>query len=146
MAGQRIVVGVDGSEGAHAAVEWCARHAGALEAEVIAVHAIDPVISVVPPSGFATAPPPNEIDRARLERVVDAEWCAPLEAAGVGHRTRLVDGPAASVLEQVAAEEGASAIVVGRRGAGGALASLVGSVPRRLAQHADRPVLIVPAG
>ena len=48
--------------------------------------------------------------------------------------------------EVVREPEGASVIVVGRRGEPGALAALVGSVPRRLAQHARRPVLIVPTG
>lgn len=139
-------MGVDGSPGAQAAVAWCAQHAGALGAEVIAVHAVDPVIAMVPASGFAAAPPPSPEDRTALEARVDTEWCAALDGAGVAHRTRIVDGPAATVLEAIAAEEHAAAIVVGRRGTSGALASLVGSVPRRLAQHAARPVLIVPAG
>lgn len=143
---QRIVVGVDGSPGARAAVAWCAQHAAELGAEIIAVHALDPVIALVPPAGMATAPGRVEADRARLEEIIDAEWCAALAEVGAAHRTRIVDGPAAAALEQVASEEGASVIVVGRRGTAGPLASLVGSVPRRLAQHAARPVLIVPTG
>ena len=143
---QRVVVGVDGSAGARAAVAWCAEHAAALGAEVVAVHAIDPVIALVPARGPTAVVDRTAVDREHLEAVVDTEWCAGLDEAGVAHRARIVDGAAAAVLEEVADEEGASVIVVGRRGEPGALAALVGSVPRRLAQHARRPVLIVPTG
>ena len=38
----RIVVGVDGSEGSAEALRWAARLASACGAEVVAVHVIDP--------------------------------------------------------------------------------------------------------
>jgi nucleotide-binding universal stress UspA family protein len=57
---------------------------------------------------------------------------------------RIVDRPAAVGLEEVAREEDAVMIVVGRRGRPGAMAGVMGSVPRRLAQHAPCAVLIVP--
>src|SRR4051794_533829 len=41
MTTRRIVVGVDGSDHSLRAVKWCAEYAQLLDAEVIAVHAID---------------------------------------------------------------------------------------------------------
>ena len=50
----------------------CTRLMAELGAEIIAVHALDPVIALVPPAGMATAPGRVEADRARLEEIIDA--------------------------------------------------------------------------
>lgn len=57
MTTRRIVLGVDGSEGAASAVSWCREHAPVLDAEVIATYVIDliPLIGSRPTtSGQAT--------------------------------------------------------------------------------------------
>jgi nucleotide-binding universal stress UspA family protein len=41
MTSSKIIVGVDGSAHSARAVQWCADHAAALDAEVVAVHALD---------------------------------------------------------------------------------------------------------
>ena len=48
MSEYRMVVGVDGSPGAVAAVNWCAGIATALGAEVTAVYTLPPLIELVP--------------------------------------------------------------------------------------------------
>jgi nucleotide-binding universal stress UspA family protein len=138
----RIVLGVDGSEGAAAAIDWCASRLPGRAAEVVAVHAVAPIVTLVPPAGT----PPPLVEAASHEALDEyvRRLCEPLETAGIPWRVRVVDRPAAIGLEEVAAEEGAVMIVVGRRGRPGALAGVMGSVPRRLAQHAPCAVLIVP--
>jgi nucleotide-binding universal stress UspA family protein len=48
---RKIVVGVDGSAGSDAALEWAMHEAEAWGAELIAVHVVQPIV----PSGSATA-------------------------------------------------------------------------------------------
>jgi nucleotide-binding universal stress UspA family protein len=145
VAARQIVVGVDGSSGARAAVAWCAEMAGALDAEVLAVHALPPFVQVVPP-----APPPSvpvyysEETRERLQQHLE-EWCEPLRAAGVPSQAILAEGAPAPTLMQVADDHGAAMLVVGRSGKGGLAELLLGSVAHHLSHHAACPVLVVPA-
>ena len=55
------------------------------------------------------------------------------------------NGSVASAILDVADELDAEAIVVGSRGLTGVKSLLLGSVSHALLQHADRPVIVVPA-
>lgn len=144
MATRRIVVGIDGSAGSDAATAWCAEMAGPLDAEVVAVHAVNPLVQLVPPT-MAAGPlayypaESNEALQADLEL-----HCEPLRAAGVPYRARLAAGDAAAVLIREADVEDAALIVVGRRGSGGFSELVFGSVPHHLSHHASRPVVVIP--
>jgi len=135
----RLILGLDGSDGSQAALEWCREHAALLDAEVIAVGVIDlaPLIGLP----WAGAPPLEDFRRemsAALEISV-----ATLRATGVTCRTIVKEGNPAAMLEEVADESG-DLIVVGRRGRGGFAEMLLGSVPHALAHHARGPLLVVP--
>lgn len=144
----KIVVGVDGSEPASRAVQWCAKYAGTLEAEVIVVHAIDipmdaPVVDldVSPP---VLIPSPSQEYRAELREHIRAVWCAPLANANVPYRVVVMEiGPAPSIME-VAQTEQADLVVTGRRGRGGIAELVLGSTSHTLTHHLDRPMVIVP--
>jgi nucleotide-binding universal stress UspA family protein len=143
MPAERIVLGLDGSRGAQAAAQWCAAHAGRLDAEVVAVHAIPPVV-------VGSLPVPGiELSMGATARAAlcDAlqQWCAPLHDAGVRFDTRIVDGDPAAAITELADEVDAVMVVVGRRGRGGFAELLLGSVPHRLTHHCNHPVLVVPA-
>jgi len=140
----KIVVGVDGSESASRAVEWCARMAPRLAAEVVAVHAVEEPVYPVPTLAYVAVPPLSDESRAELLRLLDEEWCAPLRNAGVTYRAELTDGPSASVLVQVADAEDADLLVTGRRGRGGFAELVLGSTSHHLTHHAGRPLVIVP--
>ena len=136
---RRIVVGLDGSPNAAYALEWVIALAARFDAEVVAVHAVGLL------SSLGGGPPvPSHLHRAELRRAFEEQWCAPLRASGVRYRARLVDGPPVLVLLRTVSEEDADAAVVGSRGIGGFAELLLGSTSHQLAEHSDRPVLIVP--
>ena len=134
----RVVVGVDGSEGSAHAVCWCADMARAANAEVIAVYAFEPLVEWVMESD------PRSWRRA-AERKLEDSWAAPLRQAGVAVRTRIVENlhPVAA-LASVVEDEGAGLIVVGTRGIGGFLGLRLGRVPVQLVHHTQMPVVLVP--
>ena len=141
---RRIVVGVDGSTGSAAAVAWCARMAPLLDAEVIAVHAIESSEYSLSPSSSPMRPFPDAW-RENISAEVEKVWCAALEMAGVAFRTVLLNAGAAAALLVVADDVDADMIVVGRRGQGGFEELILGSAPHQVAHHARRPVVIVPS-
>jgi nucleotide-binding universal stress UspA family protein len=143
MPAERIVLGLDGSPGAEAAAQWCAAHAGRLGADIVAVHAIPPVVvGSLPVPGIELST--GATARAALRDTLE-QWCAPLHDAGVPFDTRVVDGDPAPAIMELADEVDAVMVVVGRRGRGGFAELLLGSVPHRLTHHCERPVLVVPA-
>ncbi len=144
MSSRTIIVGLDGSPGSDAAGRWCIDVAGLLDAEIIAVYALPPMIEVVPAAGAGTIGFFDENLRGELEQSLHT-WCAPIRAAGVPCREELLDGSPAEVLIRVAEDVHAVMIVVGRRGHGVFAELLLGSVPHRLTHHAPCPVVVVPA-
>ncbi|MEO8697842.1 MAG: universal stress protein [Acidimicrobiales bacterium] len=111
----RLLVGDDGSPGAAAARTWAGSLAGAAGAEVV-------VATVVAPTSVGQG-----VARAR--------------PAG----TQELAGAPATALLAFADEIAADLVVVGRRGAGGFEAMRLGSTAHQVAEHASRPVAIVPA-
>jgi len=79
----KIIVGVDGSPSSARAVEWCAAHATALEAEVVAVYSIEMPLYAGYPFGYVSLVVPEEPDRVELRDGIEREWCAPLSKANV---------------------------------------------------------------
>ena len=141
---KRIVVGVDGSPHAAAAIEWASAMAKGMGSEVVAVHAITPPVYI--DTGMFTTGVPVQYDetwRAELKREFDDVWCKPLIESGVKYRTLIGDGRAASVIANVAEDTDADVVLVGRRGRGGVAELLLGSVSHELVLHSKRPVLVI---
>jgi nucleotide-binding universal stress UspA family protein len=140
----RIVVGVDGSEQASAALQWAARMAKGMDSEVVTVLAISPPVYL--DAGFSAPTVPLQYDeewRAEMKKELEEVWVKPLREAGVRYRTTIRDGRAASVINQVADEVDADILLVGRRGRGGVAELLLGSVSHELVLHSKRPVLVI---
>jgi len=137
-----IVVGVDGSEQAGAALRWAvdqARHTGQPLKAVTAWHV--PTMMYTGAFETATDLDPRELEQAAgmtLERAIGGLGEV---AAGLEIETCVREGPAADVL--VAESRGAALLVVGSRGLGGFRELLLGSVSHRCSQHAACPVLII---
>ncbi|GIJ08090.1 universal stress protein [Micromonospora andamanensis] len=138
--GSAVVVGVDGSEPALAAVRLAAAAAARQGRPLRLVHAfIWPTLhSPVRP---ATEGTPGGGLRARAEELVaaavdEAEATAP----GLRVTGEIVDGEATAVL--LAEASSAAIVVLGDRGAGGFAALVVGSVAVQVAAYAACPVLV----
>src|SRR5262249_23740770 len=140
---ETIVVGVDGSEGGLAALEFAAREAAFRGARlrVVAVWQIPAAaygVDFAPPVG------PGAWDgfRDRGHEVADEALAAVKKAHPSLEGEALVfQGQPADVLLEQSAD--ADLIVVGRRGIGGFRSLLLGSVSQQVVQHATCPVVVV---
>ena len=139
----RIVVGVEGSGGARAALRWAikeARHRGAC-VDVVTAYST----TYVPASPDFNYVPLDPIDlEAEVKRMQDGiidEVLAEADAEGVEVRRRMIRGRAADTL--IAESTNAAMLVVGSRGRGGFRGLLLGSVSQQIAQHGSCPVVIV---
>ena len=144
-----IVVGVDGSACAHAALEFAASEAALRGARLRIVCAWD-----IPPAmyagGFAPGFDQETLDafRDNAETIVRTELAeAKRLQPSIEVEARTSEGQAAEVLLEAARD--ASLIVVGTRGHGGFASLLLGSVSQQVVHHAPCPVLVIrepPAG
>ena len=138
-----VVVGVDGSEGARAALAFALAEARLRETGVRAVAAWQ-VPATVSASGIPALDPglPDQMQleaREALERALEAAGDL---AAGVAIEPVVRLGAPAQVLLEEAQD--ADLLVVGSRGLGGFSALLLGSVGQQCAHHAPCPLVIVP--
>jgi nucleotide-binding universal stress UspA family protein len=138
---KKIVVGVDGSHQAAAAVAWAIRMAEGMGSEIIAVYAID--IPTYFPQPYGVPVQFDESWRQQIRDEFENKWCKALKSSGVRYRAVMEDGRAASVVSAVAESENADVIVAGRRGRGGVAELVLGSVSHELVVHSTRPVLLI---
>ncbi|HET7759352.1 MAG TPA: universal stress protein [Gaiellaceae bacterium] len=138
-----IVVGVDGSEGGGAALEFAAAEA-ALRNDALRIVAAWEVPAAVYGSGFT--PPMDagtlEAFGARAQQIADEASAAvkKLQPSLEVEAVAVAGQPADVLLEQGA---GAELIVVGRRGLGGFRSLLLGSVSQQVVHYAACPVVVV---
>jgi nucleotide-binding universal stress UspA family protein len=140
----RIVVGVDGSQGAGAALEWALAEARLRGDTVEAVHAWHAPPQMLPgPYAGPAAAGDESIDHTReqAERLLEHQLRA-VDTGGVEVESIAPMGPAASSLLDIA--KGADLLVVGTRGRGGFTGLLLGSVSQQVSHHAPCPVVVVP--
>ena len=135
-----ILVGIDGSAGASAALDWAIRHARE-DDRVVAYQAWGiPVIT-----GYESiAIDPTVVEAATVEAAAQTSASA-CERAGVPTRrveVRVGEGDARDVLEHLAAD--ADLLVVGRRGQGRLAHAVLGSVTTSLVHRPVTPLAIVP--
>jgi nucleotide-binding universal stress UspA family protein len=139
----RIVVGVDGSPGASAALEWACAEARLRDVGVYAVCAYDE------PWGIASLGMSSAAAVAELRTALAADAEGALDAAqatapeGVGVTGEAVQGAAGPAL--VSASDGSALLVVGSRGRGGFKSLLLGSVSQYCAAQARGVVVVVRA-
>jgi nucleotide-binding universal stress UspA family protein len=147
MAG-RIVVGIDGSEHAAAALRWAAAEGELRAARVEAVHAwmfIPPTMTAdsgLVPMAWSESTELLDATRDAAERVT-AEQVRDVLGEGHDVTVSLVQGDATDVLLDAA--QGADLLVVGNRGRGAFKEALLGSTSGKVADRAPCPVVIVRA-
>jgi nucleotide-binding universal stress UspA family protein len=138
-----IVVGVDGSGHSRKALETAAAEAAAhgVPLTVLVIHqAVRDVYGSASHYGddAALTEKAKEAAQADTDQVLAAAGSQPASVTVTAVHGLPVD-------ELVKASEGADMIVLGRRGMGGFVRLLMGSVSSQVAQHAQCPVLIVPS-
>ncbi len=138
-----IVVGVDGSPHAAAALDWALARAARTGAVVRVVHAWEDSYAPWVPTDSTDQPIPR-VEQMEHEAEVSlhraiAEADVP---KGVTVHPILHEGPSARVLRDVAASAGL--LVVGSRGTGGFIGLLLGSVARTCLNHVEVPVAVIP--
>lgn len=139
---ERVIVGIDGSSSARAAIDWALRRTGKGDTLVLlhawrlpAVSGLEmPVASL---ADFEVAA--NRLAKETMDELdVDPETGPTVESLVIsGH-----PGPA---LIEAASEPEADLIVVGSRGYGGFRGMLLGSVSTYVIHHADCPVAVIPS-
>lgn len=135
---RRMVLGLEGSDDDLWCVGFCGLLAGALHAEVVAVHAFRPPFEWLPETDPASW-------HTEVLRRLETEWTAPLAADGIRVTGRVeTTNHAAEALVAVAGEEDADLIVVGTRALGGWRPLRLGGVTMQLLHHSTRPVIVVP--
>jgi nucleotide-binding universal stress UspA family protein len=140
---ETIVVGVDGSAGAGAALEFAAREAALRQARLRVVCAWE-----IPPgvyaSGFAPTLDQQTLDGFRdgAETIVNKaiEAAKELQSTIECEGKAVQEQPAEALLQEA---RSADLIVVGNRGRGGFASLLLGSVSHQVVQHAPCPVTVV---
>jgi nucleotide-binding universal stress UspA family protein len=138
-----IVVGVDGSGHSRKALETAAAEAAAhgVPLTVLVIHqAVRDVYGSASHYGddAALTEKAKEAAQADTDQVLAAAGSQPASVTVTAVHGLPVD-------ELVKASEDADMIVLGRRGMGGFVRLLMGSVSSQVAQHAQCPVLIVPS-
>jgi nucleotide-binding universal stress UspA family protein len=132
-----VVVGYDGSAGARAALDTAVELANSFG---------DPLLIV-----FGAGPPGGVGEEARAHRAaieergeqVTSEAVERARGGGVEVELIISHERPAEALRSTAAERNARFIVVGSRGEGPVRRALTGSVPHKLLEAADVPVVVV---
>ena len=144
MTEKSIVVGVDGSPGSRAALEFAMAEAARRGA------ALRVIAAVALPEYYATAycayirPPTEEFVadvRAEVQQFVDEVAARSDPANGLLITVEARAGRAGEVL--IEAAEGAELLVVGHRGRGSVASRLLGSVGLHCVLHASCPITVV---
>ncbi|GAA2208050.1 universal stress protein [Nonomuraea monospora] len=134
-----IVVGVDGSVPARAAVAWAANDAVRMHQPLRLVYAVDRQPYQV--AKFPDADRPDRLRRTGQKALNEAVALVHERQPSVEVTTLLEEGPPVRVLR----EQGKVAVevVVGSRGLGGIASALLGSVSDHVAGQAEVPVVVV---
>ncbi len=131
----RIVVGLDGSDCARAALHWAIRQANLTGTTVDAIVAWDWRAQF---GGHPYGPPESEV-RQSAERLLETELDALPQDQRATVSGRVIEGKPAAVLTPAAST--AQLLVIGSRGAAGGFGHLIGSTGMKCLKHATGTVV-----
>jgi nucleotide-binding universal stress UspA family protein len=138
-----VVVGIDGSPGAEAALRFAVEEARLRGLPLRVVFAWEPSSGAYLGEAFAATADAFEGAERQAEEVLRTAVGAVPAGSGVTIEALSVEGDPATVLVEQA--EDAALLVVGSRGHGAATNLLIGSVGQAVVHHARCPVTIVPS-
>jgi nucleotide-binding universal stress UspA family protein len=137
----RVVVGLDGSQPAEAALRWAAQQipAGLGGASLHLVHGFSPSAAFL----AGAFQQDSRSHHREIEELLTGPWAAAATSAGWEPSVHPIDDDPADAIVAVADQVEADAIVVGIHGDGDHRPHLVGSVTRKLLRHSARPVIVI---
>lgn len=139
-----FVVGFDGSDAAHRAVDFAAARANSASAKLHLVQVIEwSPYSFHTPDELAERHKRREQELERAHGIVQPV-ADKLNASGIEATCEARHGHAGELLCSIAEEKSAVQIIVGREGGSGFANRLIGSLAITLAQASPVPVTIVP--
>jgi nucleotide-binding universal stress UspA family protein len=141
----KIVLGLDDSPFAEAALDWVCRQRWAEGTEVVVVSSYRAPITAYAEVYAPAAPFPAEMvtELTHHHEEIAAKGCATLRSAGFPARSRVLQGDPREVLVDVARAEGAELVVVGSHGRTGLAKLVLGSVAAHVVGHAPCSVMVV---
>jgi nucleotide-binding universal stress UspA family protein len=141
----RIVVGVDGSDGAQRALEWAVEEARLRSAALVVVYGwqVPPVVTGADPFDAPIVLEQETLDAVeRSAKDVVERQLGSVDSSGIDVQRRIEPRSPVDLVLDAASD--ADLVVVGTRGHGGFTGLLLGSVSQQVAHHAPCPVVIVP--
>ena len=139
---EKIVVGIDGSGPAQAALEWAVAEAMVRGAGLVVVHAWQQPATVLMSPYAPLLADPATLAETACKTLADSLAMVDLTGLAGEADLRIVQGPAAPAL--IGAAKDATLLVVGSRGRGGFAGLLLGSVSQQVAHESTVPVVIIP--
>lgn len=143
---QGLIVGVDGSPSALAAVQWAARDAEMRNVALKIVHVVAPIVTGAA-QGWSGVPIPDDYAQLQEDQATQAieQAHATAVAAAPSHADRIsseiLHEPTVPALVELSKH--AEMLVVGCRGHGGVTQVLLGSVSAGAAHYAHCPVAVI---
>ncbi|NEK58419.1 universal stress protein [Geodermatophilus sabuli] len=135
-----IVLGYDESPGSRPALAVAVSLAVRFDEPLVLVYGAEP------PGGLGEEFRAHQRALAEMGRAAVEHAMAEADAAGVRTVVEVLDAKPAQALVDAADRHDARVIVVGTSGESPLRGAILGSVPHKLLQISDRPVLCVPAG
>jgi len=134
-----IVLGYDESPGSRPALAMAVSLAARFEEPLVLVYGAEP------PGAMGEEFRAHQRALAEMGRTAVGHAVAEAEAAGVRTVVEVLDAKPAQALVDAADRHDSRVIVVGTSGESPLRGAILGSVPHKLLQISDRPVLCVPA-
>lgn len=142
---RKIVVGYDGSPSSDRALDFAITRAKAQGDGIVIAHVLEwSPYSFLTPGELEERHKRRKEELDRAEKAILAPVISRAEAQGIPVSTVLKYGHIAETLVQIAKDEDAAMIMIGRMGHSGLSSRIFGSVAGTLAQVAPVPVTIVP--
>ena len=142
---RKILLPTDFSGCANFALPYAAAIARAMNATIVCVHVVEPVVPAVGYTGLAEPMPIADISdqledsaERQLPKLTECEECSGLDIEEV-----IVHGDAAAEIVRVAAEREVDLIVISSHGRTGLGRMIFGSTAEAVVRHAGCPVLVV---
>lgn len=138
---KKILLAIDGSPDAEEATRYARDMAMHNGAQVIVVHAFDPIPAVLEGSEESRV----IAEHTSKGRQIAEQAVQHLESAGVENITEVLEGPPSEAILKVADVRQPDLIIMGSRGLGNLTGLLLGSVSHRVLADAQVPVMVVKA-